>query len=264
MSDAQPPVPEGLPTAPPGPEALPSPSPPPEPERYPFWGYGDLFLFAGLALPCMLLGYGLVSLALWMFHVHPAVRVAELLPEQFLGYVFLFAMLWLIFRLEYQRPFWTSLAWTPTRVPLLWIVIAGFSAAYGVAILSNFFQMPNTSNPMMDLLKDRASVTLMAIFGITFAPLCEELIFRGFLQPLLVRSLGAAAGILAAAIPFGLLHFSEYGNSWRHVVLISLAGATFGWMRHATGSTMASAIMHASYNALGFLALFAQRKYVPH
>jgi membrane protease YdiL (CAAX protease family) len=257
MSDAQPPPPVE-----PGPEAL--PSPPPAPERYPFWGYGDLLLFAGLAIPCLLLGAGSVKLVLWMFHVHPAVRLAELLPEQFLGYILLFVMLRLIFRLEYERPFWASLAWTQPRMPLLWIVIAGVSAAYGVAILSNLFQMPNTSNPMMDLLKDRTSVILMAIFGITFAPLCEELIFRGFLQPLLVRSLGAAPGILAAAIPFGLLHFSEYGNSWRHVVLISLAGAAFGWMRHATGSTGASTIMHASYNALGFVALFAQGKYVPH
>jgi len=255
MSDAQPPapvepVPEGLPTA------------TPEADRYPFWGYGDLLLFAGLAIPCLLLGAGLVKLALWIFHIHPAVRAAELLPEQFLGYVLLFGMLRLIFRLEYERPFWTSLAWTDMRAPLLWIVIAGFSTAYGVALLGNLFQMPNTSTPMMELLKDRTSVILMAIFGIAFAPLCEELIFRGFLQPLLVHSLGAAPGILAAAIPFGLLHFSEYGNSWRHVVLISLAGAAFGWMRHATGSTLASSIMHASYNSLGFLALFAQRNAV--
>jgi uncharacterized protein len=260
MSDAGPPEPEALPTAPPGPEAL--PSPPPEPERYPFWGYGDLLLFAGLAIPCMLLGLGLVRLLLWMFHIHPAVRVAELLPEQFLGYVLLFGTLLLIFRLEYDRPFWTSLAWTHTRVPVLSIVISGISVAYGVAILGNLIHLPITSNPMMDLLKDRTSVILMAIFGIAFAPVCEELIFRGFLQPLLVRSLGAAPGILAAAIPFGLLHFSEYGNSWRHVVLISLAGAAFGWMRHATGSTLASSIMHASYNSLGFLALFAQRNAV--
>ena len=56
----------------------------PHSERCPFWGYGDVFLFAGLAIPCMLLGYGLVKLVLLVFHVHPAVRVAELLPEQFL------------------------------------------------------------------------------------------------------------------------------------------------------------------------------------
>ncbi len=258
MSDAQPPAPPE-----PGPEPL--APPPPEPEApYPFWSYGDFFLFAGLTIPCMLLAAGLVKMVLWMIHIHPALRVAELLPEQVLLYVLLFVMLLLIFRLEYERPFWASLAWTNPRMPLLWIVIAGFSAAYGVAIVSNLFQMPTSSNPMMDLLKDRTSIILMAIFGIAFAPVCEELIFRGFLQPLLVRSLGTVPGVLAAALPFGLLHFSEYGNSWRHVVLISLAGATFGWMRQGTGSTRASAIMHASYNALGFLALFAQRKDIPH
>ena len=42
------------------------------------------------------------------------------------------------------------------------------------------------------------------------------------------------------------------------------AGAAFGWMRHATGSTRAATIMHASYNALFFFALFAQRKDLPH
>jgi len=31
------------------PEAPPSPAP--EPERYPFWGYPDLLVFAGLVIP---------------------------------------------------------------------------------------------------------------------------------------------------------------------------------------------------------------------
>jgi membrane protease YdiL (CAAX protease family) len=47
-------------------------------------------------------------------------------------------------------------------------------------------------------------------------------------------------------------------------VLIVLAGASFGWMRHATGSTRAAAIMHASYNALFFFVLFSQRRELPH
>jgi membrane protease YdiL (CAAX protease family) len=87
------------------------------------------------------------------------------------------------------------------------------------------------------------------------APVCEELIFRGFVQPLLVRSLGAFAGIVATAVPFGLLHFQEYGRSWRHVLLISLSGAAFGWVRHATGSTKAAAVMHSAYNAFQFVLL---------
>jgi uncharacterized protein len=260
MSDAPPPLPLE-PEKEPGPEPeIPPPPPPSEPKSYPFWTYGDLLLFAGLTIPCMLLGLGLVKFFLWAMHIRTTIRVMELLPEQLLGYLFLFCMLWLIFRLEYDRPFWASLAWTETRMPWLWMVIAGISAAYVVAAVSSLFEMPSGSNPMMDLLQERTSLILMAVFGIAVAPLCEELAFRGFLQPLLVRSLGAIPGILLAAIPFGLLHFQEYGRSWRHVVLISLAGALFGWMRHATGSTMASTVMHAAFNSLGFFALFAQRK----
>jgi membrane protease YdiL (CAAX protease family) len=71
----------------------------------------------------------------------------------------------------------------------------------------------------------------------------------------LVRSLGTVAGILATAVPFGLLHFQEYGNSWRHVLLISISGVAFGWIRHVTGSTKAAAGMHSAYNAFQFVLL---------
>jgi membrane protease YdiL (CAAX protease family) len=72
------------------------------------------------------------------------------------------------------------------------------------------------------------------------------------------------AGILMAAAPFGMLHYWEYGDSWRSAVQIGMAGATFGWMRQATGSTRAAAIMHASFNALSFVSLFTQGRNLPH
>jgi len=108
------------------------------------------------------------------------------------------------------------------------------------------------------------ALILIAIFGSIIAPVCEELVFRGFLQPLLVRSLGAVAGILATALPFGLLHYQEYGDSWRHVLLISLSGVAFGWMRQATGSTKAAAGLHASFNGFQFVALIAAKGLGPY
>jgi membrane protease YdiL (CAAX protease family) len=140
------------------------------------------------------------------------------------------------------------------------VASAGFCAAIVVAVLGNLIGAPNTENAITRLLKDPASVMIMAVFGIMVAPVCEELAFRGFLQPLLVRSFGAIPGVLGAAIPFGLLHFREYGNSWQHALLISMAGAAFGWMRHRSGSTRASAIMHAAYNTLFFAAFLAARQ----
>lgn len=254
---------EEQPSEAPAPEPPPAP-PAPEPERYPFWGYLDLLFFAGLVIPSMLIGWAVVKAGMFLLHIHGALRVSELLAEQFLGYGILFGGLLLLFRMQYKRPFWRSLGWTKPSMPFLWNVICGLGAAFVVAVMSYLIHTPNVSNPLTDMMQDRTSVILLATFGVTLGPLCEELAFRGFLQPLLVRSLGVVPGILAATIPFGLLHFQEYGNSWRHAVLIALAGASFGWMRQATGSTRAAAIMHASYNALFFFVLFAQRRELPH
>ena len=241
--DQQPPPPEPLP---PNPE---------EAEREAFWSYLDVLVFAGLTVPSLLLGEVMVRFAMAVFHWHARFRVAEAVPAQFLGYLILFALLALLLRMEYERPFWRSLGWRSLGWPPVRIVLCGFTAALGVAWIGSHIQLPGGSTPMTQLMENRTAVLLMAIFGITAGPLCEELGFRGLLQPLLVRSLGAFPGIVLTAIPFGLLHFQEYGNSVGYAALVSLAGVTFGWMRHVTGSTKASTLMHASYNAFVMLML---------
>jgi hypothetical protein len=238
-------------------EPVPEPDlpPPSQPARDPFWGYADLLLFASLTVPSMLMGMLLVRAAMAAFHLHTAVSVAVLLPEQLVGYAILFGALTLIFRMQYDRPFWSSLGWTPVSLPAPFVLLAGGGTAMGVVLAGALIHLPSTANPMTELLQGKVALVLMAAFGVGIAPLCEELAFRGFLQPLLVRSLGAAAGILIAGAAFGLLHFQEYGNSWRHALLLSAAGACFGWMRHVTKSTKASVLMHASYNGILFLLL---------
>ncbi len=245
-------------------EAPPTEPPPSLPEPYPFWTYLDLLLIAGMTVPCMALGILLVQGVFWLLHAHAALIVTELLPAQILGYAFVFAAITVMFRTQYGKPFWRSLAWAPSRLSFSWIAISGVVTAVGVAIAASLLKTPQTSNPMTDMMQDRTSLILLAVFGIAIAPVAEELAFRGFLQPLLVRSLGPVCGILGAAIPFGILHFHEYGNSWRHAVVISLAGAGFGAMRQLTGSTRSAAAMHAAYNAFLFLALFSSRKDLPH
>jgi membrane protease YdiL (CAAX protease family) len=249
MTEEQPPLPPEPP--------LEAPPPDVEPERYPFWGYSDLFLFAGLTIPAMLIGVAAVKALLFVTNIH-LIRVAELLTEQFAGYAVLALVLVMIFRLQYGRPFWSSLAWNPVRIAPVWVMLAGVSAALFVAVAGYFIKAPTSANPMTELLQDRRSIILVTLFGVTWGPLAEELAFRGFLQPLLEKSFGAFLGIIGAAIPFGLLHFWEYGNSWRHAFLIAAAGAAFGWMRHATNSTRASTLMHAAYNALFFLTLLRE------
>jgi hypothetical protein len=252
MSEEQPPLVES---------PAPDEPPLPPPERDPFWTWTDLFLFIGLAVASSLVGGLLITAVAILGRVHITGKMGtpELLAAQATIYVLAFGSLALLFRIQYGRPFWRSLAWRAFRMPVVQVVLSGVATAYAVSFLGTLIRTPTTPNDITKLLEDPKSLILMAVFGITLAPVCEELAFRGFLQPLLVRSLGAVPGILAAALPFGLLHYREYGNSWRHAVIVAAAGAAFGWMRHRTGSTLASAIMHAAYNALFFVAVAGEK-----
>jgi membrane protease YdiL (CAAX protease family) len=266
-------VTENEPILPPaGPDAGSLPAPFEEPtaemyaspaERYPFWSYADLVVFFGLAFPCLLLGAFGVKLFLWIFRVHVHNVALQIVPAQFLGYGFLFFALYLLLKLHYGRAFWPALRWVRTRPGGARTILYGFVLAFGVALLGSALRTPDIETPMKDLLADRNSMLMIAVFAVTLGPLCEELAFRGFLQPVLVRSFGPTGGIVLAAVPFGVLHLSQYGGSWRHGLLITMAGVGFGWMRQASGSTRAAAIMHAAYNFIFFAALFAQKGKLP-
>jgi membrane protease YdiL (CAAX protease family) len=251
-----------IPAVPPAPESGESPVaiPPeaaPRNESYPFWGYSDLIVFFGLALPCLFLGAVVVKFFVHVVHVRVSSMALELVPAQFLGYGFLFFTLYLLLKFHHHQPFWQSLRWVRTERPsAARSVLYGFLLAFVVVLLGAALRTPDVQTPMKQLLSDRKSILLISIFAITLGPLCEELAFRGFLQPVLVRSFGPAGGIVLAAIPFGLLHLSQYGGSWRHGLLITVAGIGFGWMRHMSGSTRAAALMHAGYNCIFFIALF--------
>ena len=91
-------------------------------------------------------------------------------------------------------------------------------------------------------------------------PVAEELAFRGFLMPLLIRSLGAASGIILTGFIFGSVHGYEYEWSWRYMLLISLVGCVLGWAKYRTNSTIASALMHSTFNLTQFVAYLVQSR----
>ena len=142
------------------------------------------------------------------------------------------------------------------------VMLAGMAPPFCVALASKPDPRAHQRQPMTQLL-ETAPLLLIALFGVTLAPLCEELAFRGFLQPLLVRSSGRRARHSAGRrFRSGCMHCHEYGNPGA-CRLISLAGAAFGAMRHATGSTKAAVLMHAAYNSFFFIALMTEKRILP-
>ncbi|MDX2152634.1 MAG: type II CAAX endopeptidase family protein [Bryobacteraceae bacterium] len=238
--------------------SLPDQPPPADPPEV-FWGYQDLFFFMALAVPslliAMLVTYGIFG----ALGVAPQAKAVRTLVPQFLGYGLWFISLYLLLKLKYGRPFWASLAWRKPDRGILFNLLAGPAVAFAVGLLGALLRTPQIDMPIREFLSDPLSIALMGIFATTLGPLCEELAFRGFLQPLVQKTLGAGVGIVVAALPFALLHGPQYGWSWRHILLLVFAAVAFGWTRHVTHSTAASTVMHAAYNLTFFVAFLFQR-----
>jgi membrane protease YdiL (CAAX protease family) len=235
---------------------------PPEPQvprslTYPFWNYEDIALFFGMGLPCLVLSVVVLEGISWVLPMKPS-NSMYVLTAQFIGYALWFASLVLLLRVRYDAPFWTSLAWVVPKQSFWRYVFQGPMLAFAVAWLGLAMRTPQIEMPFKELLNDRVSIMMTGVFGVTIGPLCEELAFRGFLMPVVVRSLGVWPGVLITAVPFALLHGPQYSWSWRHLLLLLLAGTAFGRVRHITGSTAAAALTHASYNLTFFSALIVQ------
>ncbi|MBL8177826.1 MAG: CPBP family intramembrane metalloprotease [Bryobacterales bacterium] len=229
----------------------------PESLSYPFWNYEDLALFFGMGLPCLVLSVAVMEAVTWAAGVRPG-KAVYFLIAQFVGYAFWFASLVLLLRVRYDAPFWPSLAWTMPKQGLWRWIVVGPLLAFLVGWLGFALRTPIVEMPFKELLSDRWSLILTGLFGVTIGPLCEELAFRGFLMPLLIRSWGVWAGVLITALPFALLHGPQYSWSWQHIVLLVLAGGAFGGVRHITGSTAAAVMTHATYNLTFFSAMVVQ------
>jgi membrane protease YdiL (CAAX protease family) len=232
----------------------------PEPERrWPVWGYQDVLVIALLALPCL----ALASLAvLGLARLIPVAipgKATPLIAAQFLGFALLFLCLKILLRARYGLTFWDAMEWWGPPRGIIRAMFLGPPLALGVAMVGAVMGEEHAEMPILELLKDPVSIVIVGIAAVTIGPLCEELAFRGFLLPVLVRSFGAAAGVVLAALPFALLHGPQYGWSWPRVALILAAGIAFGVVRLRAGSTLAATVMHASYNLTFFTAFLAQK-----
>ncbi|MBV8841222.1 MAG: CPBP family intramembrane metalloprotease [Bryobacterales bacterium] len=213
-----------------------------------FWGYEDLGLFLGAIIPSGLLGAVLVR----ALHINST--AARTLFFQCLLYAILLGALYLLIAVRYRRPFWTSLGWSRPRIGLLACVVGGPILAIATSIVGASLKAPEVKDPIRGLITTRSSLIVVLLFIVVLGPIFEELVFRGFLYPLLAKSFGAAAGIAFTALPFALLHGAQNQWAWQQIAMIGIAGAVFGYARYKTGSTAASTMLHCGFNLVGAVA----------
>jgi hypothetical protein len=119
-------------------------------------------------------------------------------------------------------------------------------------VVSSLF--PPSSPPIERLLDTPEAILTFAVFGIVFAPVLEELLFRGFLFRVLDAIAGATTAVRATAILFAMLHVPQLWGSWAGILVIFAVGYTLSSLRSRTGSIIPSIIVHTAYNSMLFLA----------
>jgi membrane protease YdiL (CAAX protease family) len=94
-------------------------------------------------------------------------------------------------------------------------------------------------------------------FTFFFVAVPEELFFRGWLQNLLEKRIGRYGALFVAACLFGLAHFNKRATSfnWRYVLLAALAGIFYGRAWRQQRRVGASAVTHATVDAIWSLWL---------
>jgi membrane protease YdiL (CAAX protease family) len=95
------------------------------------------------------------------------------------------------------------------------------------------------------------------IFTFFFIAVPEELFFRGWMQNLFERRMGRFPALLLTSALFGLAHFNKRTAffNWRYVLLAALAGFFYGRAWRQERRVGASAVTHASVDAIWSLWL---------
>jgi uncharacterized protein len=224
-------------------------------DSFAFWSYEDLALLLAAILPSILIASFLTRFS------GASSKGAQTLLFQSAIFGLLLTVLYLLVSLRYRQPFWRSMGWSWPVRGAWWCAAAGPALAFVIPALGVALRAPEVPDPIKDLITGRASLAIVMLFVVVLGPIYEELFFRGFLYPLLAKSFGAPSGILLSALPFALLHGSQYQWAWQQIALVGLAGAAFGYVRYRTGSTAASTILHGCFNGTQFVAFLALRGY---
>jgi membrane protease YdiL (CAAX protease family) len=225
-----------------------------------FWSFEDLALFLAAILPAWLLGALIIRFGRTLAPGAFSNNAVRALAFQSAIYALLVGALYMVITFRYRRPFWQSMGWTVPERGKWWCILGGPALAIGLSMLGVALRTPAIPTPVESLISGRGSLFLVAFFAVVLGPIFEELLFRGFLQPLLQRALGPWIAIVLAATGFALLHGQEYQWSWQQLLVVGLAGAAFGIARYRTGSTAAGALLHGGFNLTYFVGYLIQSR----
>ena len=119
-----------------------------------------------------------------------------------------------------------------------WVISVGI-----LALFARLLHIVSSSRSVQFMLPDSALELTLWIAVSVSAGICEEAIFRGYLQRQFIAfTRSAPLGIVLAAVAFGAGHAYQ---GWRLTILIGIYGLMFGVLAYWRGNIRPGMIVHA-------------------
>jgi membrane protease YdiL (CAAX protease family) len=128
-------------------------------------------------------------------------------------------------------------------------VVAGIGVGIVAAVAEVLLPIPKDV-PITKLFTTAVSAWSVSLLGVFVAPFVEELLFRGFMYPVVARAAGRNAGIAITGFAFAMLHAGQLGFSWAALLVMFGVGVAFTVVRVVADSVAASMLTHFVYNAV--------------
>jgi uncharacterized protein len=228
----------------------------------PAWTGWDVLRLTFLTIMALVFFVPAVALIarLWLY---PHLGLGEILrfplvaiSGQALAYLLILAYMYVLVTRERGRPdFLPAIRWNwPSNIAVY--ALAGFVLSLALQAVAHLLPIPKNL-PIDSFFRTPAEAWALGILSVTLAPLMEELFFRGFLYPVLARSLGLPVAVFLTALGFALLHGAQLGFAWGPVLVIFLVGFVLTMVRAKKNSVAASLLIHMAYNGTITVAMFA-------
>jgi membrane protease YdiL (CAAX protease family) len=152
-------------------------------------------------------------------------------------------------RLGFWTPSWSTFGWAAAALfgAFIW------SAAYGVGIEVfdvDWLKAACDEQIPAHVQDDVWLLVVVTIFAVSFAPICEEVFFRGFIFPALARW-GVPAAIVVSGALFGIAH-----QSYKTFIPIFGIGMIFALAYFKSGNILTTVLAHFAYNCISVSTLW--------
>jgi len=237
-----------------------SPAAPPAPVENPPWNLWDV---AGLTIIILILMTGCLLAGAYFVHRQfaPSVPWPELTKRhevlvgaQFLTYVLVLLVMYVMVDTQSKGKAWEAIRWNWPQNPGAYLA-AGVILQVCLLLLASLLPMPKNA-PIEEFFKTARDAWVISMFGVFFAPIFEEIYFRGFLYPALARWLGAPFAIFLTSLFFAAIHAPQLSHAWGPVLVIFLVGVGLTTVRAVKKSVAATILMHMAYNGTIFIAAY--------